>query len=121
MKRPATQSSHIGSDLIGGDLVRLPFVFESPAIQIGRRWDNEDKVLWTSTSANAIDFGREQSELYTSLLLQDVFLSSRTSSRSLTTLKRYCGKTGSWLDRNSRQPWTVWPVTLMKTDANAIV
>src|ERR1700682_1727397 len=40
---------------------------------------NENKVLWTSTSSNAEDFGRELAELYTTL-----YISGRLSLRPIT-------------------------------------
>jgi subtilisin family serine protease len=47
--------------------ITYPSFPQDAASQPARAPDNEDKVLWTSTSANAIDFGRELSELYTTL------------------------------------------------------
>ncbi len=37
--------------------------------QLSRLADSGDTVLWTSTSSNAVDFGRELSELYTTLFV----------------------------------------------------
>jgi subtilisin family serine protease len=67
MKRLERIALKLVSTVVAVILSAYPSYTQNAANQPADARDNEDKVLWTSTSSTAIDFGRELSELYTTL------------------------------------------------------
>lgn len=78
MKRLQSRARVLLTIALAVNAIACPVFSQDAANRSGAVPDNEDKVLWTSTSASAIDFGRELSDLYTTL-----YVSGRLSLRPI--------------------------------------